>query len=264
MSLIDDALRRAQSAQSEPDRKEGMAASPMPLPDAGRARRRRLILSLAGTAIAGGIIALLFALISRGPGAEPREEASAELPSSVPTSVPARTGRVASSGKPEAQTAPGPPDISVSDVVVPPPPSRAERSAPSAQSAQSAPPDAAPVPVAPGAESQLRVRELPPTVRYDPSAPMAVASGSPAIVRSEEARSRPAAPRARSYVRETVLPSGGRLTLDGIVFSENPAAVINGRVVRPGSFVEGFEVVGIQADRVELRDGATAIVLLLK
>ena len=41
MSLIDEALRRAQAAQSAQTQGPGFRA-PMPLPDSGRSRRRRM------------------------------------------------------------------------------------------------------------------------------------------------------------------------------------------------------------------------------
>ena len=86
----------------------------------------------------------------------------------------------------------------------------------------------------------------------------------PSVTSIEEPRTRSPA-RGRSFVREGLLSSGGRIVLDGIVYSEDhPAAVINGRVVSTGSFVDGAEVLRIRPDRVELKDGSATIVVSLR
>lgn len=260
MSLIDDALKRAQAVQGEPGRVDGPPNSPVPLPDTGRARRRRTTQILLMAAIAIGIMAGLYALLRPRPAEVAPEPAATELP---PAATP-YAGTAIESAPPAEKPAsePGREAEHVLDTeVVVPPPVRAESSAlPPSAATEYTPPARVPEPPMP--------RELPAIARVDPPSPM-IASGSPAIVRSEEPRvpggRPPAVARGRNYVREVALPSGGRLSLDGIVYSEeNPAAVINGRVVRTGSFVEGFEVVRIRADRVELRDEETTIVILLK
>lgn len=261
MSLIDDALKRAQAAQGEPSRPDGSPRAPVPLPDTGRARRRRTTQILLLAAIAIGIMAGLFALLRPRPAEVAPERAATEPPSAATPSAGIVVGSAPPSEKPASQPGREAPRITAPDVTVPPP-VRAESSAPRPPSEA---PEAAPPARAP--EAPMR-RELPAIARVEPPAPM-VASGSPAIVRSEEPRvaggRQPAVARGRNYVREVTLPSGGRLSLDGIVYSEeNPAAVINGRVVRTGSFVEGFEVVRIRSDRVELRDEETTLVILLK
>ena len=262
MSLIDDALKRAQAAQGEPGRPAGPPNSPMPLPDSGRTRRRRTTQILLLAAIAIGVLAGLYALLRPRAAEVASERAATETPPAATPYAGTVIEGAPPSGKPASE--PGreaariPPDIV--EVVVPPP-VRAEGSALPPSAAPDAPPPAR-VPEAP------MPRELPAIARVDPPSLM-VASGSPAIVRSEEPRVAggrpPAVVRGRNYVREVALPSGGRLSLDGIVYSEeNPAAVINGRVVRTGSFIEGFEVVRIRSDRVELRDEETTLVILLK
>jgi len=61
------------------------------------------------------------------------------------------------------------------------------------------------------------------------------------------------------------LPGGAKITLDGIVFSDTtPVAVLNGRVVSPGGFIEGYTVSQIQPDRVELERDGTRILLKLR
>jgi hypothetical protein len=60
------------------------------------------------------------------------------------------------------------------------------------------------------------------------------------------------------------LPGGGKITLDGIAYSEtSPIAVVNGKIVAPGGYVEGFTVVKILPDRVELEaEGSRAFLTL--
>jgi hypothetical protein len=71
--------------------------------------------------------------------------------------------------------------------------------------------------------------------------------------------------RAKTYKGTANLPSA-RLELEGIVYSEgSPKALINGRVVGPGGYVEGYTVVRIERDRVELKgDDDGTIILTLK
>ena len=74
----------------------------------------------------------------------------------------------------------------------------------------------------------------------------------------------PANAQGRSYLGEMPLAGGGKITLDGIVFSEtSPVAVLNGRVLPVGGFVEGYTIVKILPDRVELEaDGARVLLTL--
>jgi hypothetical protein len=70
--------------------------------------------------------------------------------------------------------------------------------------------------------------------------------------------------RPKTFAGTANLPSG-KLDLDGIVYTEeNPAALINGRVLRVGGFVDGYTVTKIQPDRVELKNENGTIVLTLK
>jgi hypothetical protein len=69
----------------------------------------------------------------------------------------------------------------------------------------------------------------------------------------------------RTYVGEVAVPDGGKIALEGIVYSEsNPVALINGRVLPPGAVVEEFTIVSIEADRVALKGRGMTIFLALK
>lgn len=70
---------------------------------------------------------------------------------------------------------------------------------------------------------------------------------------------------ARTYVGEVVLPDGVKIELGGIVFSEtSPVALINGKVLPAGGVVEEFTIVSIKEDRVELKGRGVTIFLVLK
>ncbi len=111
--------------------------------------------------------------------------------------------------------------------------------------------------------TRLRSHEIEPPLAAATS-DRAAASPSPSRSAGDEpTREAPAA--AKTYVREFTVPGGGKIELGGIVFSEtNPVALINGKVASPGSTVEGFTVVQIQADRVELRGNDRTIFLMVK
>jgi hypothetical protein len=69
----------------------------------------------------------------------------------------------------------------------------------------------------------------------------------------------------RTYVGEVSVPDGGKIALEGIVYSEsNPVALINGKVLPPGAVVEEFTIVTISPDRVELNGRGLTIFLALK
>lgn len=86
--------------------------------------------------------------------------------------------------------------------------------------------------------------------------------------RSEEARPAQPAPipgDGRSYVREAALPGGRKLELRGIAFSDTaPVVLINGKVLSPGEGVDGYTVVSIQPQRVELKGASGTLYLTLQ
>jgi hypothetical protein len=126
---------------------------------------------------------------------------------------------------------------------------------------------AAPEAVAPTPRRVLIRREPPLTPVILPPAEVSNASASPRVA-SEDRRPRmeptPQPSRPKTYQGTANLPSA-RLELEGIVYSEgSPTALINGRVVGPGGYVEGYTVVRIERDRVELKGDDGSIILTLK
>lgn len=221
MSLIDDALKRAQAAHQEERRKDAPAPpwTPAPLPDRRRGLRARPYV------LAGAFLAVLgvgaFLALNRPPRTRDAR-------------IPAGPAPAASPRAPES-AASTLPDIT-SEVIVEPPP-RAAAPAPSG--------------AAPG---------LAPKV-----SPRAAAAATPAAAAPLAERPARAARDAKTFVGEVPLPGGGKIELGGIVFSEeNPTALINGRVLAAGAFVEGFEVTQIKPDRVELTGNGNTITVILK
>jgi hypothetical protein len=221
VSLIDEALKRAQAAHQDAA-KEGAPAppwTPAPLPDR---RRARLPYVLAGVLLVAFIAAALL-VIRRWPSAG-KTQTAAEPHSSPAAATPSRSGSAES-------TLPA----IVSEVIVEPPPR----------------------------EASEEPRKTPPadTPKATPLPPAAIVPGA------ATAPERPARAPAdgRTYFGQVPLPGGGKIELGGIVFSEeSPTALVNGRVVRSGSFVEGYEVTRILPDRVELTGNGTTIFVVVK
>ena len=105
-----------------------------------------------------------------------------------------------------------------------------------------------------------------------PTPPFETARARIAPAREPGAVSTPAESKAsrgladgKTYIGEVSVPEGGKIELEGIVFSEsNPVALINGRVLPPGGVVEEFTIVSIKPDRVELNGRGVTIVVTLK
>ncbi|MGH9399082.1 MAG: hypothetical protein ACRD00_01845 [Thermoanaerobaculia bacterium] len=211
MSLIDEALKRAQAAHQNEPRADGGARpwTPAPLPDRSQANRRRA-LQIGGLAAAVTIAGLgLFLLVRQG---QDRGLAASSKESPKPVSMPA--------------------------VPLPLP-------------ATADPPKPRPT----GALGHLAA---PAAASPGPSAP-ALQAAAPSD------RPAPALVNGRTYVGSAVLPDGARIELGGIVYSEsNATAVVNGRIVGAGSYVEGFAVVRIEPTRVQLEGNGLTIFLALK
>ena len=222
MSLIDEALKRAQAAHQD----AVQSGAPRPwtpaiLPERHRIRRRQTVSVLAGAFLLCALVGTAFLLFGR------KAEKSA-----------------ASDSKPSAAPAELPP-IS-SEVTVPPP--AQGRGVPAVRIAR------------PGS---LERRQPAQAATSDGAAAPAAAATPSRPAGDERTPRAPAA--AKTYVGEFAVPGSGKIELGGIVFSEtNPVALINGKVLSPGSIVEGFTVVQIQNDRIELRGNGVTIFLIVK
>lgn len=224
MSLIDEALKRAQEAH---DREAGGPRqrpwTPAPMPDSGRARRRRLLIG-AALAAAGILAAAGLFLLGRSAATKPAPPAGERT--ALPTPVP-------------------PTPAPLEEVRVAPPP-RGIAAAPAPK------PTAGPVqgPVlpagAPAASRGPAAASAPPPSPASAERPGGLASG-------------------RTYTGSVALPGGGRLELEGIVYSEtNATAVINGRILGEGAGVEGFTVTRIEESRVTLSGNGLTFYLAMR
>lgn len=123
-----------------------------------------------------------------------------------------------------------------------------------------------------------------PSVRRQPAAPVAPAEVGPIeAVEAPEEVDPPVAAGAQEipnsngpqpaqieshapgrFLRRAVLPSGATFELSGIAWSNAyPMAVLNDRIVAEGDTIDGFTVVDIQPQQIELdRDGRTVVITL--
>jgi len=229
VSLIDDALKRAQAADEAAARTADRPWTPTPMPDPAIARRRAIARwagILAAVAVAAALGAWLVARIapeaSRVPAPRPTAPAlSAAIPAVSPT--------------PDAIALATP-------VVVAPPRAAVARAS-----------ETTPVP----------------TRRPRPTAVPEVASlpavdGGPAAAAAPPPPPRPPreASGGRTYAGAATLPGGARIELGGIVWSETePRALVNDRILGTGGYVEGWSIRTIEEDRIVLeKDGATVTI----
>jgi hypothetical protein len=225
MSLIDEALKRA---EIEAARRDGLKGGAYPWVPEHAPRRRRRAAVVAAVVITAGIVAGGVMWLSRraaapvqGPKSKVQRSLSQELhtvevappPRGLPSRVSAGNGETASSkgSRESKRPAPKPPTEAVHVATAP---------------------DAKP---------------------------------RPASAASTDGKAARGSADAKTYVGEVTGPDGAKIELGGIVFSEtNPVALINGKVLSPGAVVEEFTIVSIQADRVELRGRGITMFLVLK
>ena len=240
MSLIDEALKRAQrAADREAPRQRPWV--PTPLPDAGLARRRRLVRStMTGLGAGLGLAALVALLVWAARGSDRRVAENRVAPAAAPA---------------PAARVPVPTEVRSGADEGAPPPARAAGAAILVRTPSS------------GASTPAAPRLLVPSIETTPvhvgpppraAEALASASGSP--------RARPAAAAVgKSYHGKVDLPDGGSLELGGIVWSEaDPRALVNDRVVGVGAYVQGYTIETIQEDRVVLEKDGKRITVLVK
>jgi hypothetical protein len=226
MSLIDDALKRAQAADEAAARSAERPWIPTPMPDPAIARRRALT-RWAGIFGAVAVVAAAGAwLVTRIAPVVSTREASRRPTEPVPAAaVPATTPT------PDAVTLATP-------VVVAPPAAALRRAA---------------VELTPAPSRRPRPTPMAEVVSAEPPAEgVSAAPPPPAPKPPREAAG------GRTYAGSASV-GGARIELGGIVWSETePRALVNDRILGVGSYVEGWSIKTIEEDRVVLeKDGAT-------
>lgn len=222
MSLIDDALKRAQAAdEAAAGKPADRPWIPTPMPDAGLVRRRALVrwlsAAVAAVAVAAAGIAFLRRPSPPGPAAP----------------VPGRKadGPSAAMAAPLSSPTPLQVVVAVSTPVTPVPASLPTRPPRPTRAASSPPP--------PGAAE-------------DAEAPARAPAPKPAGATTS----------GRTYAGSVALAGGAKIELGGIVWSETePRALLNDHVLGTDAYVEGYRVAKIEEDRVALeKDGVTIYV----
>jgi hypothetical protein len=234
MSLIDDALKRAQAMDRVAEDRPS-AWTPTHLPDR-RPRTHRAVGIAAG--LLGTLLLALWAWKSL-----PKSEASVRV-AAVAAAPAAPSSRVA--------------DIPAAETVeVSPPPRGISQPRNSAGIAPDRPlSDRQPAKAASPAAAQAE-RALQPKPAEEPRA-------SPPGREASGARAEDKLADGRNYTGELLLGDDQKITLDGIVYSdENPVALINGMVIAPGQAVDGMTVAKIEPDRVVLEGRGVTVFLLL-
>jgi len=233
MSLIDEALKRA---ELEAARRDGLRGGPYPwVPEHMPARRRkRAIVAL--FAVIVGVVAGGVLWLRRAPAQRPGSRVSGQRETGIRN--------------------PGP-GIAMETVEVAPPRSRAPERRPAPRSA------GADEPKHPAAAVRDEVRgKKGPTGSPGSSRAAPSRSSGPSV---ESKTSGHGLANGKTYAGEVAVPDGGKIALEGTVYSEsNPVALINGKVLPPGGVVEEFTVVSISPDRVELSGRGLTIFLALK
>ncbi|HKD17627.1 MAG TPA: hypothetical protein VKG23_07135 [Thermoanaerobaculia bacterium] len=222
MSLIDDALKRAQAAdEAAAGKPADRPWIPTPMPDAGLARRRAMMRGLTIAVAVAAVAAAGFFVLRRaafpGPPVAARDGQS--------------DGRAAAAAVPLTTPTPLQVVVAVPTPVTP---------VPASMPAQRPRPTRAAEPTLPS--GQAEDAEAPaPTPVSKPSGPIA---------------------NGRTYAGSVTLPGGAKIELGGIVWSETePRALLNDHVLATDSYVEGFRVAKIEEDRVALeKDGVTIYV----
>lgn len=234
MSLIDEALKRAQAADQEASTpRPPRPWTPPPLPDRRPWRSRQLARWLGRALIVAALAGAGILVSTRG-----------------------RRARLEGKRVSSAASLPAPP----------PPPSASVQ--PSQADAPGSPREAGgAVKVEAGSLRSRTQRERAGADVEMPAGYGAPGSSAPPAHDGQAAEAPPASPARKVYRGEAPAPGGGKIELGGIVYSEeNPVALLNGRVLAPGGFVEGLTVARIEPDRVELRGngGSTIITIVLK
>ena len=244
MSLISDALKKArQEAARQDSLRQNLpyAVGATSAPDRSRSYAPLLAGLAVGLLLAGGLAGLYY-FVAPERGEKPEAQLAETAPPPAPVSVVEEAP--APSVQPEAPSAV--PQVAEPAVPETAPPAPIPAPVPEVRTPQPVPPPQPPVVTAPAPEPQPVPQAEAPRVQ-EPAPPA------------------PAPRESRSYVGEVPVPGGGVVRLNGIAFStENPVAVLDGKVMSPGEVVQGFTVVEIRQNQVKLEGHGETVFVSLK
>ncbi|MCB9377694.1 MAG: hypothetical protein H6511_02885 [Holophagales bacterium] len=272
MSLVSDALRKAQREAAEREaRAKGLAPPPAGGPPLQPFRRRRRgalsparLTAIAAILVAAAGVAYYFFSPGKERGGASRSDESAVPGPALPVKG-AAAAAPTSAARPEA---PGSTDVAStneSEAAAPEPASVVE-SRPATPIGATPPsmPDSSNEGIGAAPNRQATAPEPPP-----PSLPaFASEDAGTASTRQAATPTRQAAAPAeppRRWVREADLGGGAIVRLGGIAYSDAaPLAYLNGRLIGVGEGVEGWTVRAIRRAEVELERGGERAILALR
>ena len=299
MSLIDEALKRARmEAAQKAAQGEGLPYPTIPRHLAPRRRAGWLVpLLIALAVIAGVIVGVLLASRGGSPASQTAElglGTAAAAPSSIPpgsgpeqaendTTSPPNHEPDANGPNPAAPGT-GPTNANSVDPAESPGatgpqpagdrPATAPATAPATSPPSPSPPAVDPAPVAqpptaapptPPANTSRPTSSGATTVTDPDSGVLLVLPERQAQAAADSATPPSSGASAETYTQQYPLPGGGAIELGGIAWSETgPFALINGRVVGPGSVIENYTLENIRPGHVVLTGDGRRIQLSLQ
>ena len=276
MSLIDEALKRARmEAAQKAAQGEGLPYPTIPRHLAPRRRAGWLVpLLIALAVIAGVIVGVLLASRGGAPASQTAENLTTSPPNHEPDA----------NGPNPAAPGTGPTNANSVDPAEPPGatgqqlagdrPATAPATAPATSPPSPSPPAVDPAPVAqpptaapptPPANTSRPTSSGATTVTDPDSGVLLVLPERQAQAAADSATPPSSGASAETYTQQYPLPGGGAIELGGIAWSETgPFALINGRVVGPGSVIESYTLENIRPGHVVLTGDGRRIQLSLQ
>ncbi len=257
MSLINEALKRARVEAARRDA-EAKGVPPEALPVYVPPRRRSWLAPALGFAAGLAVVAVAFGAfwVARQPA--PAEQAP--MAASIPAPAVAAEG-----APPSAPVDAAPPPAAPVSAAEPEPAPAAAAVPPPSPGPAAAQPRAAEPPAAKAPAPELRSFETP--TAPDTETPPASPPPPPAEASAPAAPDEPlpaAAGEIPSYMRQAS-PAGAAVKIDFIVWSESrPFAQINGQLLSAGQSVNGYTLLKVERERVELEGGGQRFWLRVK
>ena len=275
MSLINEALRKARHEAARQDAARRGLSYPVAEQKSARPPLVPILAAVVLVVIAGGLVYWLGGRSARSgvdiaatpaTAGEP-ESASGTVSSPAPPSPALAASEAAPEPAPPTSTPLGRESVARRESVAPAPEPRAAEPAPAAR----------PIEPRPEPSESPRLTDPAPTVPAPrPASPPAAPAAEPTAAQPEPAATTvepaplpeepaPTEGITGTFVGEASIPEAGQLRLGGIAWSERqPFALINGRVVGPGDWIQGLQIESVGRSEVVLRGNAGSYVLRLR